>query len=70
MNTVNITLTQEQFQMVKTFFAEAAARDMQIADWTGETAAQIQDRYQIPHDDILEDMADWYSAQEMGFSFS
>ena len=69
-NTVTLTLTQEQYQMVQSFFAEAAARDLAISEWTGETPEQIQDRYQIPHDDILDDMADWHSAVEMGFSFS
>ena len=69
-NTVTLTLTQEQFQMVQDFFAEATARDLAIAEWTGESAEQIEDRYQIPHDDILDDMADWHGAVEMGFSFS
>lgn len=70
MNTVTVTLTQEQFEMVKGFFAETKSRDMSIREWTGETADEIESRFQIPHDDILDDMADWNSAQAMGFSFS
>ena len=69
-NTVNITLTAEQFEMVKAFFAEAEADALKIADWTGESADEIAARFQIPHDSILEDMADWHSAVAMGFSFS
>ena len=69
-NTVNLILTEEQFHMVKAFFAEAEANALKIADWTGESADDIAARFQIPHDSILEDMADWQSAVEMGFSFS
>ena len=69
-NTVTLTLTQEQFELVKAFFAEAEAKAHSISEWTGETAEQIADRFQIPHDSILEDMADWDAAQRMGFSFS
>ena len=69
-NTVNIILTEEQFDMVKAFFADAEAKALRIADWTGESAEEIEARFQIPHDSILEDMADWHSAVEMGFSFS
>lgn len=69
-NTVTLTLTQEQFELVQAFFAEAQAKAQSISEWTGETADEIVDRFQIPHDSILEDMADWNSAQEMGFSFS
>ena len=67
---VNITLTEEQFHMVKAFFAEAEAKAMKIADWTGESADEIAARFEVPHESILEDMADWHSAVEIGFSFS
>ena len=75
MNTVNLTLTQEQFEMVKTFFAEAEATAHRVSDWTGETAEEIEAKFAIPHPSIefdmwLEDRADWEAAQRMGFSFS
>jgi hypothetical protein len=69
-NTVTLTLTQEQFQMVQDFFSEAEAKALSISEWTGETADKIADRFQVPHDSILEDMAEWEAAQRMGFSFS
>ena len=70
MNTVNITLTTEQWEMVKAFFTEAEAAAHRVSDWTGESADEIAARFQVPHDSILEDMADWEAAQRMGFSFS
>ena len=49
---------------------EAEAKALKIADWTGESADEIIARFEIPHESILEDMADWQSAQRNGFSFS
>lgn len=69
-NTVNVILTTEQFQLVKAFFAEAETKALKISDWTGESADEIAARFEIPHESILEDMAEWHSAQSMGFTFS
>ena len=64
--TVTITLTQEQFDIFTQAINKAKARDQRIAVWTGETAADIEARYAIPHDSIIDDMIDAYTAQQTG----
>ena len=64
--TVTITLTPEQFDIFTQAINEAKARDERIAVWTGETATDIEVRYTIPHDRIIDDMIDAYAAQQTG----
>ena len=40
--------------------------ELNIREWTGETVEQIEARYQVPADEILEDMADAFFAQTSG----
>lgn len=61
-----ITFTQEQFQIFLTLWAKAKQADIQISEWTGETTEQIEARYQLPADEILEDMADAFFANVTG----
>ncbi len=64
--TITLTVTPEQYDFILAAFAEAKARDLAISDWTGETAVEIEVRYQLPHDAILDDMADAFFAQQTG----
>jgi hypothetical protein len=61
---ITVQLTQEQFNIFVKAMAEAKASDIRIRDWTGETMEEIEARYQVPSDDILEDMADYYFQQQ------
>ncbi|MCA9924547.1 MAG: hypothetical protein KC421_19360 [Anaerolineales bacterium] len=63
---ITVQMTAEQYQIFVNALETAKARDMAIAEWTGETAAQIEARYQVPADDILDDMADAFFAQRTG----
>lgn len=63
---VTVMLTAEQYDIALRAFAEAKRRDMKVRDWTGETVEQIDARYQLPHDDILEDMLDYQSSVRSG----
>ncbi|MCA9924916.1 MAG: hypothetical protein KC421_21220 [Anaerolineales bacterium] len=65
---ITVQLTQEQYQIFVNALETAKARDLRIADWTGETVEQIEARYQIPADAILDDMADAYSQQFTGIA--
>ena len=65
-DTITLTLTPAQFDIFLKALAEAKARDLAIAEWTGESAADIESRYQLPHDDILDDMADAFFSQQTG----
>ena len=65
-NTVTVTLTQEQYDIFVNAMNEAKARDERIAVFTGETAADIEARYSVPHDSIIDDMIDAYTAQTTG----
>ena len=65
-DTITLTLTPAQFDIFLAALAEAKARNLAIADWTGESAADIEARYQLPHDDILNDMADAFFSQQTG----
>lgn len=64
--TVNITVTQEQYDIFVVAINKAKASDLAVSEWTGETAADIEARYAIPHDSIIDDMIDAYSAQQTG----
>ena len=64
--TVTITLTQEQYAIFTYAMNEAKSASYKIADWTGETAEVIEARYAIPHDSIIDDMIDAYTAQQTG----
>ncbi len=63
---VNVQMTQTQYQIFVSALETAKANDLAISEWTGETEAQIEARYQVPADDILEDMADAFFAQSTG----
>lgn len=65
---ITVQLTPEQHQIFISAMDEAKRRDLSIADWTGETFDQIEARYQIPADDILEDMASAYRQQFTGIN--
>jgi hypothetical protein len=63
---ITVQMTPEQHNLFIAAMNEAKARDYRISDWTGETAAEIEARYQLPHDDILNDIADAFFAQKSG----
>lgn len=63
---ITLTVTPEQYDTILAALAAAKARDLAVAEWTGETPAEIEARYQLPHDDILNDMADALFAQQTG----
>ncbi|MCA9923393.1 MAG: hypothetical protein KC421_13520 [Anaerolineales bacterium] len=65
---ITVQLTQEQYQIFINAMQEAKARDMRVAEWTGESAAEIEARYQFPADDIIDDMADAFFAQRTGIA--
>ena len=64
--TITLTLTPEQYDIFTQAINEAKARDERIAVWTGETPANIEARYSVPHDSIIDDMADAYASQFSG----
>jgi len=64
--TVTLTLTPEQYDIFVVAINKAKASDLAVSAWTGETAADIEARYSIPHDAIIDDMADAYAAQYSG----
>ena len=64
--TITVTLTPKQYEIFTQAMNEAKARDLSLADWTGETADEIEARYQLPHEDVLADMADAFFAQTSG----
>jgi hypothetical protein len=70
MDLVTVTLTKEQHNLMVELFEQRKRQDLRIADWLGWTEEEIEARFQIPHDTILEDMAEWNAAQRMGLSFS
>ena len=63
---ITLTVTPEQYDIFVTAINAAKAKDLAVADWTGETVADIEARYQLPHDSILNDMADAFFAQQSG----
>ena len=68
---VNITLTKEQFHLFIDAMEQLKQQHLNVAEWTGESAEEIEARFQFPHDDILddmllEDMADYQSAIPSG----
>ena len=65
---ITLTLTDSQYQLFVEAVESAKARDLKIREWTGETTEEIEARYQVPHDDILEDMADAYAQQYTGIN--
>ena len=64
--TITVTMTPQQYDMFLKVMDEAKTRDLAIAEWTGETVAEIEARYQFPHEDVLADMADAFFAQTTG----
>lgn len=65
-NFVNITVTQEQYQIVLAALDEARKRDLAVREWTQESEAEINARYELPHGDILDDMAAAQFSQRSG----
>jgi len=63
---ITVQMTPEQYDIFTVALEQAKTCDLAIAEWTGETAEQIEDRYQVPHNDILEDMADYYAQTMTG----
>ena len=63
---ITITVTSEQYEIFVAAMEEAKAKDLAIANWTGETVEEIEARYQVPSDEILDDMADNLFAQVSG----
>ena len=63
---ITVQLTPAQYNIFVSAMASAKQRDLNIREWTGETVEQIEARYQVPADEILEDMADAFFAQTSG----
>jgi hypothetical protein len=64
--TITVQMTAEQHQIFVNALEAAKAKDLAIAEWTGETADEIEARYQVPADELLDDMADAFFAQQTG----
>lgn len=65
--TVNLTLTQQQYQIVLAALDQARAQDLAIREWTRESEAEITARYELPQQaSNLNDMADAFFAQRSG----
>lgn len=64
---ITVTFTNDQYKMFQRMWSQARDKEIGVARAFGHmTEAEAKDLYQLPADELLDDMADAFFAQASG----